>query len=117
MGEAMTKNIRRYISELVQINSEQTAAKDGAPFGTGARKALDWFLNLAHSFGFETINYDGYAGEVIFGDGEEFAVLAHLDVVPAGDGWTHDPFGGEIDETNRRIWGRGTMDDKGPAII
>lgn len=117
MGEAMTENIRRYISELVQINSEQTAAKDGAPFGTGARKALDWFLNLAHSFGFETINYDGYAGEVIFGDGEEFAILAHLDVVPAGDGWTHDPFGGEIDKTNRRIWGRGTMDDKGPAII
>lgn len=113
----MTEKIKEYISAIVKINSEQTAATDGAPFGVGARKALDWFLNLAQSFGFETVNYDGYAGEVLFGEGEEFAVLAHLDVVPAGDGWTHDPFGGEIDEINRRIWGRGTMDDKGPAVI
>ena len=66
--------------------------------------------------GFETINYDGYAGEVIFGEGEEFAVLAHLDVVPAGNGWTREPFGGQIDYENRRVWGRGAMDDKGPAV-
>ncbi len=53
---------------------------------------------------------------MIFGEGEEFAVLAHLDVVPAGSGWTHEPFGGEVDYGNAKIWGRGTMDDKGPAV-
>jgi len=42
------------------------------------------------------------------------AVLGHLDVVPAGDGWSFDPWGGEI--KNDRIFGRGTMDDKGPSI-
>jgi succinyl-diaminopimelate desuccinylase len=34
----------------------------------------------------------------------------HFDVVPAGDGWTVDPFGGEV--RDGRIWGRGTCDMK-----
>ena len=105
------------ISEIVKFNSEKSAAETGMPFGRGAADCLEYFLSLARSFGFETVNYDGYAGEVIFGEGEDFAILAHLDVVPAGSGWTHEPFGGEIDYINRRIWGRGTMDDKGPAVI
>ena len=105
------------ISEIIKFNSEKTAAKPNMPFGQGAADCLDYFLSLAHSFGFETVNYDYYAGEVIFGEGENFAILAHLDVVPAGSGWSHDPFGGEIDHVNKKIWGRGAMDDKGPAII
>ena len=113
----MIEEIKKSISEIIKINSEQMQAGDGAPFGSGARQALDYFLNLASSFGFETKNYEGYAGEVIFGEGEELAVLVHLDVVPAGSGWHHEPFGGEIDNATSRIWGRGAMDDKGPAII
>jgi succinyl-diaminopimelate desuccinylase len=34
----------------------------------------------------------------------------HFDVVPAGSGWTVDPFGGEI--RDGKIWGRGTCDMK-----
>ncbi len=109
--------IVKNISQIVAIDSSQAEAKEGKPFGEGAAKALGCFLNLAGSLGFETKNYDNYVGEVVFGSGEDFAVLAHLDVVPAGSGWTHSPFGGEVDEKNGRIWGRGTMDDKGPAII
>lgn len=113
----MTEKIKKSISEILKINSEQGEPENGAPFGRGVRDALDCFLDLASSFGFETKNYDGYAGEVIFGEGEELAVLVHLDVVPAGSGWLHEPYGGEIDEQSARIWGRGAMDDKGPAII
>lgn len=105
------------ISQIVKFDSSQKAAECGAPFGKETADCLEWFLNLASSFGFETKNYDNYVGEVIFGEGEHFAVLAHLDVVPAGTGWTHEPFGGEIDFKNEKIWGRGTMDDKGPAVI
>lgn len=105
------------ISEIITFNSAKSQPVEGMPFGKGAADCLDYFLRLAGSYGFETVNYDNYAGEVIFGEGEDFAVLAHLDVVPAGGGWTHDPFGGEIDLINKRIWGRGAMDDKGPAII
>ena len=113
----MFENLLKDLSQIIKFDSSQAPAEEGAPFGKGARLTLDYFLKLAASFGFETRDYDGYAGEVIFGEGEEFAILAHLDVVPAGSGWTHDPFGGEIDRANERVWGRGAMDDKGPAII
>lgn len=105
------------ISEMIKINSEQTQPEKGMPFGRGAAECLEKFLSLASSFGFQTVNYDNYAGEVIFGEGEDFGVLAHLDVVPAGNGWTKEPFGGEIDYTGKRLYGRGAMDDKGPAVI
>ncbi|MDE6676718.1 MAG: Sapep family Mn(2+)-dependent dipeptidase, partial [Clostridia bacterium] len=103
------------ICESVRFDSSRGDKKPNAPFGQGALDCLEHFLALAARMGFETHNYDGYVGEVIFGDGEEeFAILAHLDVVPAGNGWTKDPFGGVVEDG--RIWGRGTVDDKGPAI-
>ena len=105
----------RSIAEIVKIDSSQCPALPGKPFGEGAARALHYFLRLAESFGFETHNYDNYIGEVVFGSGEPFAILCHLDVVPAGSGWTHDPFGGEI--ADGKIYGRGTTDDKGPAVI
>ncbi|CAN5705125.1 M20 family metallopeptidase [soil metagenome] len=38
------------------------------------------------------------------------ALNAHGDVVPPGDGWTHDPYGGEID--NGSLYGRATAVSK-----
>lgn len=38
----------------------------------------------------------------------------HLDVVPAGEGWTREPFGGEID--GDRLYGRGTSDMKAGIV-
>ncbi|MDE7167909.1 MAG: Sapep family Mn(2+)-dependent dipeptidase [Clostridia bacterium] len=112
----MFNDILKNLSQLIKFNSSKGEPEEGAPFGSGAKKALDYFLSLAEFLGFKTKNYDGYAGEVVFGTGKDFAILAHLDVVPAGSGWTHEPFGGEIDYENKRVWGRGAMDDKGPAI-
>ena len=105
------------ISEIIKFDSSQKPSEGNYPFGKETADCLNYFLSLASSFGFETKNYDNYAGEVIFGNGEDFAILVHLDVVPAGTGWSHEPFGGEIDFVNEKIWGRGAMDDKGPAII
>ncbi len=103
------------IQKIVRFDSSLSSPAPGAPFGQATRECLDFFLSLADKMGFETRNFDGYAGEVAFGAGEEFAVAVHLDVVPAGDGWVHPPFGGVIE--NGRLYGRGTMDDKGPAVI
>lgn len=115
----MTMNYRteiiNSIIDLVKIDSSQQPAQAGKPFGEGAAEALGAFLSLAKRLGFATRNYDNYIGEALFGEGEPFAVLCHLDVVPAGEGWTHPPFGGEIE--NGRLYGRGTVDDKGPAVI
>ena len=108
-------NCVKDIQRLVRIDSAQTPALPGMPFGKGAADSLALFLDIAKKMGFETKNYDNYVGEVLFGEGEEFAILCHLDVVPAGGGWTHAPFGGEIDGGN--LYGRGTSDDKGPAVI
>ena len=116
MSDLFTRTVES-ISEIIKFDSSQKPEKDGKPFGQGAADCLEYFLSLAASFGFETKNYENYAGEVIFGEGEEFAILCHLDVVPAGSGWTKDAFGGEIDYKNKKIWGRGAMDDKGPAVI
>ena len=38
------------------------------------------------------------------------AILAHMDTVPVGDGWSKDPFGGEIE--HGRLYGRGSCDMK-----
>ena len=115
------------ISGVIQFDSSFKGAEgenNEYPFGKETADCLAYFLSLAESFGFETNNYDNYAGEVIFGEGEEFAILAHLDVVPAGNGWKYPPFGGVINDdvsaggvTGKKIWGRGAMDDKGPAIV
>lgn len=42
-------------------------------------------------------------------------LLAHLDVVPAGDGWQHEPF--KLTEADGYFHGRGVIDDKAMAAI
>ncbi len=116
-GETMKKYLEsavRSISESIRFDSSLHEGTPTAPFGQGAYDCLAHFLSLAESMGFVTHNYDGYAGDVEFGTGEEFAILCHLDVVPAGGGWEKDPFGGIVEDG--KIWGRGAVDDKGPAI-
>ena len=45
-----------------------------------------------------------------FGDGPTIALNAHGDVVPPGDGWAHDPYGGEVE--NGRLYGRASAVSK-----
>jgi succinyl-diaminopimelate desuccinylase len=44
--------------------------------------------------------------------GRRLLMPAHMDIVPAGDGWDTDPF--EAVEQDGRLVGRGTIDNKGP---
>jgi acetylornithine deacetylase/succinyl-diaminopimelate desuccinylase family protein len=48
------------------------------------------------------------------GPGPVFAFNTHMDTVPAGDGWSSDPF--TLRETDGRLYGRGACDCKGPLI-
>lgn len=43
-------------------------------------------------------------------DGLRLMLNGHMDTVPPGTGWNHDPFGAEIE--NGRMYGRGTVDMK-----
>ena len=101
--------------EIISIKSVEEDPQPGMPFGEGPFKALEYALELGENLGMEAKRFDGYAGHIDYGNGEEVVgVLAHVDVVPEGEGWSFDPYGGEISEG--RLYGRGTTDDKGPAI-
>ena len=105
------------LEELVRIPSviNLENAGEGAPFGQEIRSALDGLMDLAKELGFEVRDYDGYAAAVDFGtEGKEVGILSHIDVVPAGNGWTRKPFLPEI--CDGKMYGRGTVDDKGPLV-
>ncbi|MDD3946626.1 MAG: Sapep family Mn(2+)-dependent dipeptidase [Clostridia bacterium] len=102
------------LTDLVKINSIETPPVDDMPFGKGNADALAYTLNLLENLGFHTTNLENYCGYGEVGEGELFGILGHLDVVPVGNGWTHPPFGAEI--ADGKLYGRGTMDDKGPMV-
>ncbi len=103
------------LAELIRVPSKLSPALPGIPFGKDCADALALALNRAASLGFAVENRENILGWAEFGQGEELlAILAHLDVVPEGDGWTVDPFGGEVKDGF--LYGRGTQDDKGPAV-
>lgn len=105
-----TQNLLKINSELTEFNPNSNA-----PFGQGTKDALDFMLNLAKKDGFVTEDVDGYAGHIEFGDSEEYiGSIGHLDVVPAGTGWTYPPYGAEIHDN--KIYARGAEDDKGPTM-
>lgn len=113
--EEYREDIIKSTQETLKIRSVKGEAKENMPFGQGPALALQSFLKEAEEMGFETKNLDNYVGYIEFGEGNEtVGVLAHLDVVPEGDGWDFDPYGGIINDD--KIYGRGAMDDKGPAI-
>lgn len=104
------------IVESIQIKSVEEAPILGKPFGEGPAKALNYFLKLGESMGFKVENFDNYAGHIDYGDGDEIlGILGHVDVVPEGEEWDYDPYGGEI--IDNKIYGRGALDDKGPMIV
>lgn len=111
--EDMIQSLEELVSIPSVINLEN--AREGAPFGMEIRSALDGLLKLAGELGFETRDYDGYAAAVDFGtEGKEVGILSHIDVVPPGNGWSKNPFVPEI--VNGKMYGRGTIDDKGPLV-
>lgn len=108
------------LQDLISIKSvveNPVMTKDGEvyPFGKGVQDAFAYTLNLARELGFETKNVDNYGGHIDFGNGSEIlGIVGHLDVVPEGDGWSFDPYSGAV--SDGYIYGRGTLDDKGPTL-
>lgn len=103
---------------LIAIDSslDKQHACDGAPFGPGPRRALDEMLGIAKRFGFMTFDGDGYAGyaDIAGQSGQQLGVIGHVDVVPAGIGWTFEPF--QLTYKDGIFIGRGTADDKIPLL-
>lgn len=105
------------LARLVNINSEKTEAEEGMPFGRGNAECSSAAVKIAEKCGLEAQNYENYVvtADLAPDKPTELDILAHLDVVPAGDGWTlTDPFTMKV--SDGRAYGRGTADDKGPAV-
>ena len=103
------------LQKAIQFPSVSEINDGEFPFGKNVHNCLLFMLNLAESMGFRTCNVDNHVGWCEYGEGEEMvAVLGHLDVVPAGEGWSIPPYEGRV--IAGKIYGRGTMDDKGPTV-
>ena len=106
----------RDLSMLVSVRSVKGEAQEGMPFGEGPAKALDMMLAIARKYGFHTENHEGYVGTIDLNPElpTTLGILCHLDVVPEGTGWSTPPY--SLVMKNGKIYGRGVIDNKGPAI-
>lgn len=95
----------------------------GLPVDTLAFLGFHQFLNEAYPMVHATLKKEVvsdlsllYKWEGTDPELKPVILMAHIDVVPAGeaDSWEKPPFSGENDGTF--IWGRGTLDDKGSLI-
>ncbi|MBQ3106683.1 MAG: Sapep family Mn(2+)-dependent dipeptidase [Eggerthellaceae bacterium] len=128
------------IDRLVRIPSTEnrSEAAEGSPFGPGPKAALSEALRMAASMGFDAHDVDGYIGYADYpglldAAVENFAtadvarsaesgaaiaqlgIIGHVDVVPAGPGWTVPPF--QVTRREGYLMGRGVIDDKGPTVV
>ena len=101
----------RFLQQLVQVPTD-------TPPGNNAPHA-ERTAELLHAFGFEAEKHVPSAADVqaaglqsvtnlvvrrSYGAGRTVGLNAHGDVVPPGEGWTHDPYGGEVQDG--RLYGR-----------
>ena len=109
-----------YLEDLkawIKIPSVSCETDDpAAPFGQPCARMLSEALTLGDRMGFTPHNLHGYCGTLLWKGQteEEIGIFAHLDVVPEGTGWQYDPY--EATLLTDKIVGRGTSDDKGPAL-
>jgi acetylornithine deacetylase/succinyl-diaminopimelate desuccinylase-like protein len=88
----------------------------------GEAAAAAYLAELLDAEGFATERYATPDGRVSLvarlpatePDAPWVVLLHHLDVVPAGEGWSAPPFAGEI--RDGALWGRGAIDAKGLGI-
>lgn len=82
-------------------------------------EALNYVRRRAEDFGMKTrMTSTQDVCVVELGSGREIVgVLTHVDVVGVGDPekWVHPPF--EATRAQGALWGRGTVDDKGPVMM
>lgn len=105
----------KLLSGLISYKSVMGEPAEGMPYGKDCADCLKFAEDTLKADGFTVRNFDNHAITADFGEGEpELGILCHLDVVPTdGQEWHSDPFKAEI--RDNKIYGRGSIDDKGPA--
>ena len=118
MKDFLQNYINQHRSEMLKDLADFVAIPSVSEDIAEVRKALSFALQLGEKLGFRTENcLDGQVGIIEMGAGDEtLGILSHVDVVPAGApaDWDTDPFTAVIKDG--RVYGRGTIDDKGMII-
>lgn len=113
--EDNTENIIQTLAELIAVPSKRGPAENGKPFGKACAAALAKMEDFARAAGLKTENHQNYMLECDYNGNETaLGIITHLDVVPEGDGWDTDPF--RLVRKGNAVFGRGAIDDKGPAV-
>ncbi|GAB3191019.1 M20 family metallopeptidase [Hydrogenophaga aquatica] len=107
----------RFLQELVRVPTD-TPPGNNAPHAERTAELLQAFGFDAEKHAVPTQAVKDYGLESItnlivrrrYGDGRTVALNAHGDVVPPGEGWTHDPYGGEV--VDGQMFGRATAVSK-----
>jgi succinyl-diaminopimelate desuccinylase len=120
LAENVLKQVDAAQAELVEFAAELLRVPTVNPPGAFYRECAELIGRRLTLFGFDVDYPEADAGRyprtnvVGIRRGRHARPLAHLnghfDVVPAGDGWTVDPFGGLV--RDGRLWGRGSADMK-----
>ncbi len=107
------------IERLVEVESVEdlAAGTEGAPYGPGPREALSRALAMAQRAGLDAHDCEGYIGYAdLAGQGDtQIGIIGHVDVVPAGPGWSVEPYA--LTKREGYLLGRGVIDDKGPITV
>ena len=112
--QEMVEELKKWVSH--PSVSRADLAAPGAPFGPDCRKMLDFALERCASYGFKTEDFEGYCGAATYGESkDEIGMVCHLDVVPEGNFWIHQPYA-PIEKEGFLI-GRGVGDNKGPGVM
>ncbi|UPA10720.1 Sapep family Mn(2+)-dependent dipeptidase [Borrelia parkeri] len=118
MDFKLEKQFYFHLGELVKFNSVNASALKNRPFGEQIDLCLDKVLEIAKDIGFKVYrDRDGYYGFADIGQGDELiGILAHIDIVDAGNvsNWHSNPF--KLDFRDGKIYARGVLDDKGPLM-
>lgn len=116
--------IDAHFDEQVHFLQALVRVPTDTPPGNNAPHA-ERTAELLHDFGFEAEKHAVPQAEVQayglqsitnlivrrhYGEGKTIALNAHGDVVPPGEGWTHDPYGGDI--VDGHMFGRATAVSK-----
>jgi acetylornithine deacetylase/succinyl-diaminopimelate desuccinylase-like protein len=107
----------RFLQELVRVPTD-TPPGNNAPHAERTAELLAGFGLEAEKHPVPAQAVKDYGLESItnlivrrrYGEGKTIALNAHGDVVPPGDGWTRDPYGGEV--VDGRLYGRASAVSK-----
>ncbi len=115
MLDQQRDELLKCLGELIAIPSVAVKAEGEYPFGREVDRAFRYMLNEGEKAGFRTFDADHYGGHIQWnGTGSEtLGIVGHLDVVPEGKDWDYPAF--EMTEEEGKLFGRGTIDDKGPV--